>query len=119
MTLTPDPELNLRADIKATLVAMESYIQMGGYRRAAASARDLASKLEQLAEIEMPNDRPRARRVAPPPPPASGDEFLGPRLAAMRQAAREAGMPVPPRRSKERHIHITEVKREPPQLPSG
>lgn len=117
MVHTPDPELNLRAEIKATLVAMESYVQMGGYRRAAASARDLAGMLERLAEMEQPNDRARTRRIEPPPPPASGDEFLGPRLRAFRQAGRDAGMPVPPRRPpSRRRITVTEVKRE---LPPG
>lgn len=128
MTLTPDPHLNLRADIKATLVSLESTMQVGGnWRRCASIASDLALKFEQLAELEQTNEGARHRRVAPPPPPASGDEFLGPRLRAFRQAAREAGMPVPPRRQPKRpepepephHIEVTEVKREPPQLPPG
>ena len=38
---------------------------------------------------------------------------------AMRRMAREKGMPVPPRRPPKRHIQITEVKPEPPALPSG
>lgn len=116
MVHTPDPELNLRADLKATLVAMEAYIQMGNWRRAADAARDVARKLDMLATYEMPNDRTRTRRIEPPPPPASGDEFLGPRLRAFRQAGRDAGMPVPPRRPPKRRIIITEQKRE---LPPG
>jgi len=122
MVHTPDPALNLRAEIKASMIAMQSYIQMGNYRRAASIAHDLSNMLERLAEIEMPNDRTRTRRVEPPSPPQSGDEFLGPRLRAFRQAGRDAGMPVPPRRPPQRHIRITEVKPEPPeppQLPAG
>lgn len=118
MVHTPDPDLNLRAEIKATMVALQSYVQMGGYRRAADVARSLSHMLERLAEMEQPNDRTRTRRIEPPPPPADGDEFLGPRLRAFRQAGRDAGMPVPPRRppKRERRYTITEVKRE---LPPG
>lgn len=116
MVHSPDPDLNLRAEIKATIIALESYVQMGGYRRAASVALDLSRQLERLAEMEQPNDRTRSRRIEPPPPPASGDEFLGPRLRAFRQAGRDAGMPVPPRRPPRRRYTVTEVKRE---LPPG
>jgi len=116
---SPDESLNLRANIKATMIAMQSYIQMGGYRRAAASAGELAMLLSKLADLEMPNDRTRTRRVAPPPPPTDGDEFLSPRLRAFRQAGRDAGMPVPPRRSPRRRIQVTEVTQRLPELPEG
>jgi hypothetical protein len=116
MVHTPDPELNLRAEVKATMVALQSYVQMGGYRRAAISARELSTLLERLADLEQPNDRTRTRVIEPPPPPADGDEFLGPALRAFRQAGRDAGMPVPPRRPPRRRYTVTEVKRE---LPPG
>ena len=119
MVHTHDESVNIRADIQATRTAMDGYIRTGAYRRAAKSAQHLAYALEKLANLEMPNDRTRTRRVAPPPPPESGDEFLSPRLQAFRRAGREAGMPVPPRRPPERHIQVTEVKREPPALPEG
>lgn len=123
MVHTHDHNLNLRAEIKANMIALQSYVQMGGYRRAADVARSLGRLLELLADEEQPNDRARTRRIEPPPPPASGEEFLSPRLRAFRQAGRDAGMPVPPRRPPKRRITITEVDRATglpkPELPPG
>ena len=111
MVMTPDPALNLRADIKATLHALIARIQIGGnWRSCADQARELGHKLDALAELEQTNDGPRQRVIETPPPPASGDEFLGPRLAWLRRAAQARHA---------RRTDVTEVRRTPPALPDG
>jgi len=110
MVHSPDPALNLRADIKASMIALESYVRMGGYRRAASIARELESNLNRLADLEQPNDQPRHRRVEPPPSPDSGEAYIGERLAGRRYAAQR-------RTPSKRRIVITQV--EPPALGPG
>jgi hypothetical protein len=101
---THDPILNLRADIQASLIALDSYVKMGGYRRAASVARELGHKLERLADAEQPNDQVRHRVIEPPPAPRSAAEFVAERFST---GARK------PRR---RHYEVTEMPR--PELPA-
>src|SRR5262245_22017338 len=108
MVLSPDEGLNLRASIKADLISLQAHLQVGGNaRRAARLARDLASQLERLADLEQTNDGVRHRVVEPPPAPRNRQEFLGERLA--RKFSTGA------KRVRRKHYEITELPR--PELP--
>lgn len=110
MVHSPDRGLNLRADIKATLISLQSTMQIGGnWRRCASLASDLALKFEQLAEWEQTNDAPRTRVVEPPPPPQSAAEFVGERFYRARQAQQA--------RQPRRRIRIREEPSPPPANP--
>lgn len=111
MVHTHDPIVNLRADIKAGMQALDSYVRMGGFRRAASVARELGEKLEWLAEWEQPNDQVRSRVQEPPPAPRSREEFIGERLARKFSTGAK-------RQPKRRHYEVTEVEGEVRELPA-
>jgi len=120
MVMSPDPHLNLRADVKATLIALQARIQAGGnWRSCADQARELGHKLDALADMEQPNDRPRHRVVEPPPPPETGAEFMAERLALLREMNRRTRRAQQAVDEHTRRVEVTEVKREPPALGPG
>lgn len=125
MVMTPDPHLNLRADIQATYQALGARMKAGGnWRSCAENARELGRKLDALAEMEQFGDRPRHRSSEPAPSPDSGEAFLGERLAGMREAARRQRVARQVVRDVvgRRRFDLTQVEPEPeppPALPDG
>lgn len=73
--LTGSDDMKHRAEVKATYQALGGYIEMGGYARAAHSARALADLLDDMAKRDKQADQagePRARvRSVPPRTPVS------------------------------------------------
>ena len=64
MVLTPDKHLNLRADIKATLQSIEARLRAGGnWRGTARIARELATKLDKLADMDEAHDAGQQARI--------------------------------------------------------
>ena len=95
MVLTPDPHLNLRADIKATLQSIDARIRAGGnWRGTARIARELADKLERLASMDD-DTGPRVRYEERPEPPTT----LNPTYGRKRKTR-------PPKKA---HYEITEL----------
>jgi hypothetical protein len=111
MVMTPDPHLNLRADIKATLQSIDARIRAGGnWRGTARIARDLAAKLEALADMDD-SQGPRVRYQSAPRSPSSGHEWLG----ASRFDETPAAERVRKRQQGKRPVRIkTEVTELPP-----
>lgn len=67
------------------MVSLDATVRMAGFRRAATMARELARKLDMLADFEQPNDRPRRRVIEPPPPPRGAHEFFAQRARVQQE----------------------------------